>query len=86
MTAMLSIAQKQQLYREGYLILKGAVSKELTSAARTAIEEAECNPDPIRADDPYFRNNLSLGQNRKIIDLRDAAMMTDLVNKSTLTR
>ena len=85
MTAMLSIAQKQQLYREGYLILKGAVSKELTSAARTAIEEAECNPDPIRADDPYFRNNLSLGQNRKIIDLRDAAMMTDLVNKSTLT-
>ncbi len=85
MTAKLSIEQKQELYREGYLILKGAVSRELTSAARTAIEEAERNPEPVRADDPNFRNTQSLGQNRKILDLRDAALMTDLVNKSTLT-
>ena len=46
MTTMLSIEQKQQLYREGYVILKGVVSKELTSAARTAIGETESNPEP----------------------------------------
>ncbi len=85
MTTMLSIEQKQQLYREGYVILKGAVSKELTSAARTAIGEAESNPDPIPADDPIFRGTLVVGMNRKLWNLRNASMMIDLVNKSTLT-
>ncbi len=58
MTTMLSIEQKQQLYREGYVILKGAVSKELTSAVRAAIEEGERNPEPIPADDPIYRGTL----------------------------
>eukprot|EP00935_MAST-01C_sp_MAST-1C-sp1_P000743 g743.t1 len=37
----LTLEQKRQLYRDGFIILKGAVSKELTSAARKRIKAAK---------------------------------------------
>ena len=37
---VLTADQKRQLYRDGYIIIKGAVSRELTSAAKAAIKTA----------------------------------------------
>ena len=37
----LTDAQKLQLFRDGYIILKGAVSKEITTAAKDAIKAAD---------------------------------------------
>jgi hypothetical protein len=36
----LTLEQKHQLYRDGYIILKAAVSKEITTAAKAAIKDA----------------------------------------------
>eukprot|EP01043_Picozoa_sp_COSAG02_P046615 COSAG02_NODE_4377_length_5435_cov_3.316342_6_plen_332_part_00 len=36
----LTIDQKRQLYRDGYIIIKGAVSQQLTSTAKAAIKKA----------------------------------------------
>ena len=66
----LSDAQKRQLYHDGFLIIKGALSKEMTGAAKAAIKEtAALAKEKQQAPVP-------LGQN---------SAMTGLVNDSPLT-
>eukprot|EP01043_Picozoa_sp_COSAG02_P036214 COSAG02_NODE_2638_length_8353_cov_13.889145_7_plen_184_part_00 len=42
--------QKLQLYRDGFIVVKNVIDKDLTSAARKALEEAEGDLHPGRAD------------------------------------
>lgn len=46
----LSREQKLQLYRDGFIVLKNVIGKDLTSAARKALAEAEGPVHPGRAD------------------------------------
>ena len=70
---VLTVDQKRQLYRDGYIIIKGAVSQELTSAAKAAIKKAAA------------AGKLRSGKPVKPINLGTSAEMLDLVRESRVT-
>ena len=79
--AALSVEQKRALFRDGFVHLKGVIPKEITSAARSAIEQAERDPQP--AD-----GSVRPTGNRKTDAVRQIgaqAVATDTVNKSPIT-
>ena len=71
----LSLEQKRDLYRDGYVILKQIVPRELTAAARECLAKAE------RAD-AIVKGG---GTAAERPTLTGAPELTDLLNKSPLT-
>lgn len=67
-TKCLSLEQKRQLYRDGYIVLKGAVSKELTQAARRRIKQA--------------KKNENLGSAPEILDLVNESTVTPILHEA----
>ncbi len=74
MATELTTEQKRQLFHDGYIVLKGAVSADLVEAARARIEAAE---RAAPGTSPVFRPRDE--------SLSPAEELTDLVNKSTVT-
>ena len=64
----LSHEQKQQFYRDGYIILKGIVPKELTQAARRRIADA---PAPGQGGD--------LGTAAEMLSLLNDSALADVL-------
>jgi hypothetical protein len=75
----LTTEQKRQLYRDGYIIIKGAISKELTSNAKAAIKQAAAAGKKARA------TARSGGQPAQAIDLNRSEEMLNLVRESRMT-
>ena len=73
----LTTDQKRQLYRDGYIIIKGAVSRELTSAAKAAIKGAAAAGKAAAAR--------SGGQPAQRVNLGTSDEMLDLVRESRVT-
>ena len=71
----LSREQKLQLYRDGFIVLKNVIGKDLTSAARKAMAEAEGPVHPGRAD---------IGSKPEITNLINKSKFTPLL-KSLIT-
>jgi hypothetical protein len=65
---ILSTEQKRQLYRDGFVILKNAVSKELVDAARARIKNAA--------------KGENLGGAREMTDLVNASSITPILNEA----
>ncbi len=61
----LSLEQKRQLYRDGYILIKGAVSKRATKAARKRIEAAKPGEN--------------LAAEKKLTDLLNASQLTPIM-------
>ena len=70
----LTRAQKQALYRDGFVVLKGIVPKELTSRAKALLEEHERADTIAREGTASDRPNLT-----------GAPEISDLLNESPLT-
>ena len=62
----LTLDQKRALYRDGYVIVRDAVSKELVEAARRRIREA--------------RKGENLGREKEMTDLVNASSITPILN------
>ena len=73
----LTTEEKRQLYRDGYIIIKGAVSRELTSVAKAAIKRAAAAGKAAAAR--------SGGQPVERVNLGTSDEMLDLVRQSRVT-
>ena len=67
-TTALTREQKQMLYRDGYIVLKNAVSEEQADAARTRINEA--------------KQGEYVGGDKDILDLINASSITPILNEA----
>ena len=67
-TTALTRVQKQMLYRDGYIVLKNAVSEEQADAARTRINEA--------------KQGEYVGGDKDILDLINASSITPILNEA----
>lgn len=75
----LTDAQKLQLFRDGYIIIKGAVSKEITAAAKAAIKAAAAQG---KANTATARSG---GQPAAPVNIGASDPMLNLVNTSRVT-
>lgn len=75
----LTTEQKVQLYRDGYIIMKGAVSEEITTRAKAAIKAAAAASKEAKA------TARSGGQPAAPINLGTSDEMLDLVRESRVT-